>query len=48
MTVLILGIGLLLYSFYEKHCETKQVIAITKMEGLTFKEIDELISKIKN
>ena len=40
--------GFLLYMGYEKYCETKQINSITRMEGLTYKGIDDLITKIKN
>jgi hypothetical protein len=35
------------YCFYEKHCETKQIECISRIEGLTFEEIEKLIDKIK-
>lgn len=41
-------IGFLLYMAYDKHCETKQIESISKMDGLTYEQIDELVSKIKN
>lgn len=43
MTIMVLGF--LLYMGYEKYCETKQINSITRMEGLTYKEIDYLIKK---
>ena len=47
MLILILAIFLILYGIYEKHCETKQIISISKVEGLTFQQLSDLIDKIK-
>ncbi|MBU5331691.1 hypothetical protein KQI61_05735 [Anaerocolumna aminovalerica] len=46
--ITIIVIGLLLYCAYEKYCETKQVESISKMDWLSYKEVNELISKVKN
>jgi hypothetical protein len=45
--VLVFCIFLLGYCAYEKHCETKQIEAVSKMDWLTYEQVSELIDKIK-
>jgi hypothetical protein len=36
-----------IYLAYEKHCETKRVEAVSRMDWLTYEEIEKLIGKVK-
>jgi hypothetical protein len=45
--IFILCLFLILYLVYEKHSETKQIEAISKMDWLTHEEAERLIEKVK-
>lgn len=45
--IIILMLLLLTYMAYEKHCETKRVEAVSRMDWLTYEEIEKLISRVK-
>lgn len=43
----IIVLALTSYAFYSKYAETKQIEAITHIESLSYKELSDLIDKIK-
>lgn len=45
--IIILMLIFLVCLVYEKHCETEQVKAVSKMDWLAYEEIEKLISKVK-
>lgn len=46
--ILILCLALVGYYIYKKYCETEQIKAVSKIDGITYEELSDLISKIKH
>lgn len=43
----IIVLALISYGFYDKYSETKQIEAVSRIDNLSYKELSDLIDKIK-